>query len=135
MDDEDPMSGVKSKSAALLSTNNIHLPFPYEGDTHGTIMLRKHPRMGTDVMVAVSDGQINCISYSGCSVTVRFDEGKPIKFSANEAASGTNKVIFLRKTKQFIASIAKAKLVRIEVPMYGAGNRIFEFNSEGLKGW
>jgi len=134
-DTEDPMGGAKNKSAALQSTNRINHPFPYEGDIWGTIMLRKHPRMGTDVLVAVSDGQLNCSSYSNCTVTVRFDDSKPIKFSADEAASGSNKVIFLRKTKPFIAAISKSKLVRIELSMYNAGVEVFEFNTEGLKGW
>lgn len=74
---DDDMSQKKISTATLSSTNTLSFSFPYAGEQHAMLQLRKHPRWGSNVILKIERGQFLCNSYDGCSVMVRFGAGKP----------------------------------------------------------
>lgn len=79
----DEMTDKPSLFATNESENVVEFGFPYRGVQHATLTLRTHPKYGKDVIVSIERGQILCPSYDGCSVSVRFDDGKVQKFRAS----------------------------------------------------
>lgn len=124
----DKMTGKVEQNAHVRSDNTLNLSFPYAGENHGVILVRKHPRHGLDVMVAVDKGQILCRAYDGCSIMVRFGDQKPQRFSVSEASDHSSEVVFVQNTKKFIDSARKSKKILIQIPMFQQGEQVLEFS-------
>jgi hypothetical protein len=124
----DKMTGKKSESAMVISDNSLSLQMPYAGNNHGTLIVRRHPTYGLDVIVTVDKGQILCRSYDGCKISLKFDEGKPQRFAASPAADHSSEVVFIDDKKRFITSAKKAKQILVQFPMYQAGEPVLEFS-------
>lgn len=131
-DATDKMSGKPIKFADIHSSNEFSLGPPYEGAQRATLRLRTHPRFGKDVMLSISRGQFMCTS-SDCSVTARFDDGKPLTFTANEPADHSSNMLFIDNHDRFVAGARKARRLLIEVRFFREGNRTMEFDVQGLK--
>lgn len=129
---EDPMSGGKRYTASVQSSNTVSFGFPYAGDQRGTLTLRNTQGKSKDVMFYIEKGQILCTSYDGCSVLVRFDDEKPMRFGANGPADHSSELIFLEDYSKFLAKLKKAKRVRIAVNIYQNGAPAFEFDVSGF---
>ena len=72
--------------------------------------------------------------YKGVKVSVRFDDEQPVKYSTVEPITGANDMLFLNNAKDFINRAKKAKRIKVEVPFYEQGNRIFSYElAEPLK--
>lgn len=130
--DEDPMTSAKTYWATVTSTNQIELGFPYGGPQRARLMLRTHPRHGKDVIFQIDRGQILCPSYDGCTVLVRFDEDKPVRYSANGPADNSTETIFLGNYGGFAERLLTAKRVRISAEIYQSGSPVFEFDVSGF---
>lgn len=128
---EDPMSGAKRYTATVRSTNTVSFGFPYSGAQRGTLTLRAKGK-GKDVLFYIEQGQILCPSYQGCSAQVRFDEEKPVRFSANGPADHSSETIFLSDEGRFISKLKKSKRVRLAVEIYQNGAPAFEFDVSGF---
>jgi len=128
---EDPMSGAKRYTATVRSSNTVSFGFPYSGTQHGTLTLRAQGK-GKDVLFYIEQGQILCPSYQGCIAQVRFDEEKPVRFSANGPADHSSETIFLANEGSFISKLKKAKRVRLAVEIYQNGAPAFEFDVSGF---
>jgi hypothetical protein len=128
-DETDQMTGKKAEYATIQSDNSLSLGFPYSGRNHGTLTVRKHPKHGVDVLVSVDKGQILCHSYSGCYVAVRFDAGKPQRFSALEPGDHSSETVFIENSSRFIQAAKKAKRILLQVTMYREGEQVLEFTS------
>lgn len=126
----DPMGG-SIQTAVVQSTNEITFSSPYGGPQKGYVHLRVHPRHGRDVMFSIRRGQFMC-RLDGCTVLVRFDDGKPERWRAVEPVDHSPEVVFLRDYTRFLRSIRAAKLMRIEATFFHQGSRVFEFNVAGL---
>ncbi|RCX32095.1 hypothetical protein [Thioalbus denitrificans] len=131
-DREDKMGRGTIKSAVVKSLNEINLKFPYQGAQRATLLLRKHPEYGKDVILSVENGQLLC-EYDGCELTVRFGEGKPVKYSAAEPADFDPTTLFIRNHDRFVANTKKVDKVAVEVQFFQQGNRVFEFDVSGLQ--
>jgi len=129
---DDAMAKNAVHQAYVSSSNTVNLSFPYEGNQHGTLLLRTHPRYGKDVIFSIEKGQILCHSYEDCIVLVRFDDNKAVNFSAASAADNSTETIFIRNYKRFVEKMLKSKKVRIEVNIYQQGAPIFEFDVSGF---
>lgn len=130
----DPMTSKKTVNAMIESSNSLALSFPYAGKNFGTIQVRQHPTYGLDVIFFVDKGQIQCRSYEGCTVTVRFDDKPAARYSANTSADNDSKVIFLKNAKGFINAAKLAKKILVQVTMYHSGSPVLEFQTtEPLK--
>lgn len=128
----DPMGRGKIFQASVYSENRIELGFPYAGEQRGELTLRRHPEYGKDVILEIEKGQFNSGLYGG-SVLVRFDDKPPIKFSYNSAADHSTNIIFIKGFNKFMQRIKKSDMVYIEAQFFQNGNRIFTFETAGLK--
>lgn len=130
---EEKMGRGTIKNAYVKSMNKLNFDFPYQGLQSATLQLRKHPKYGKDVIVSIDKGQFLCNSYRGCKVSVRFDNGKPIRYNAVEPSDHSSTYIFIRNYNSFVTKAKKSKKIYIEAEFYREGNQVMEFNSEGLK--
>jgi hypothetical protein len=129
---EDRMGGGQTKTAITLSKNEISFGFPYQGSQKATLSLRAHPRYGRDVILSVPKGQFIC-GVSGCSVTVRFGNGKPQRYSVSPPDDHSSNVLFIEGHDRFVANARKVDKLLIEAAFYQEGNRVFEFEVTDLK--
>lgn len=132
-DHTDEMGRGQIVQASILSANTISLESPYGGAQHGTLILRQHPQYGKDVIVTIEKGQLLDSDYHG-QVLTRFDDDKPRAFSSVRPADGSSESLFLRggAFPIFFSRLKTAKTLRIEVPIYQAGNQVFVFDVEGF---
>lgn len=63
---------------------------------------------------------------------VKFDDAKPVRFTAVGPADYSSDTLFIRNTSRFVASARKAKKVQIEATFYQDGDRQFEFPIQNL---
>ena len=129
---EDEMTGRAAKFANIDSENTVSFDFPYQGEQRGTLMLRDHPSYGRDVILSIERGQLQCSSYDGCTVRVRFDEAEPQRWNAGGPSDNSGTVLFLRNEANFVQKLRRAKVVRIQVPVYQEGQPAFEFHVGGF---
>ncbi len=119
--------------STVFSSNTISLSFPYEGDQRCRLSIRQHPQHGNDVYVSIEKGQLLDSDYHG-DVIVRFDNDKPKSFSSASPADGSSETLFLQggAFPLFLSRLKTASTVRIQVPIYQAGNQICEFDVDGF---
>jgi len=120
------------KHAQVNSLNEISFDFPYRGAQRATLWLRSHPKHGKDVMLSVERGQFLC-RIGGCTVAVRFDEGRVQSFSAAGPADHSTTTLFLSGHDRFVSAAKNSKRVAIEATFFQEGTRVFKFDVEGLK--
>lgn len=130
--DEDAMSGKTTYTAAVTSSNEIHLDFPYQGAQHATLLLRRHPRFGADAMLSIEKGQIMCSTIS-CSVIVRFDDDAPLQLEGNEPEDNSSELVFIPGFQRFASRLPKAKRVRIAFNAFQNGQIVADFDVSGFK--
>jgi hypothetical protein len=129
---QDSMSQKPVTTAFIRSTNRLSFDFPYGGAQQAMLQLRKHPRWGQDVILHIQKGQFLCNSYNGCSVSVRFGNGKPKQFSAGEPSDNDSTYVFIRGYNSFVSELRKVDKIYIEAQFYQEGNRTMEFVVDGL---
>lgn len=116
----------------IVSRNAISLDRPYEGEQHATLTIREHPKYGSDVYITIERGQLlDSDFHSG--VSVRFDDERAITFRSSRPDDLSSETLFLRGAfAVFVRRLKTAKTLSIEVPVYQAGNQVFEFDVEGF---
>ena len=124
----DAMSNKPVRYASVRSTNTVNFDFPYSGIQRATLTLRTHPRHGKDAILQIQKGQILCPSYDGCSVLVRFDDGKSRNYKAAGAADNSSETIFINDYHGFVGKMLKSKIARVSIEIYQEGNPVFEFD-------
>lgn len=129
---EDKMDGGTTYFANVYSTNSVNFDFPYSGLQNAKLTLRTGYRQGKDVIFSIRKGQILCPSYQDCTVLVRFDDEKPVNYSAVAPADNSSDTIFLRNYEKFLGKLQKAKRVRIAVDIFQEGAPVFEFDVSGF---
>ena len=129
---EEGMGRGKIKKATIIATNSLQFGFPYQGEQWPHLVLRSHPKHGKDVIVNIDHGQFLC-GYDDCHVYVRFDNGKPQKFSASGPSDHSTATLFISDFARFMKGVRKADKTYIEAEFYNNGQRVMEFNTAGLK--
>lgn len=127
--DKDEMTGKTTTTATVQSSDSLALAFPYGGENRGHLTVRKHPTYGLDVIFQVTKGQIQCSSYSGCSLKVKFDDAQPVTFSGTPAADHSSNYVFLQNTKLFLQKAAKAKRILVQATFFHGGSPILTFDA------
>lgn len=131
----DEMTDAKIKFASIRSENTVELNFPY-GECALTYCVRKNSNGVNDVYLILSSGQFSGGEYDGSNyVMVRFDDFPATQYTFSEAADGSSDVIFLNNTKDFIKRAKKATKIKIEVPLFQEGNRLFRFSASKPLAW
>ena len=128
----DEMSKGTIKSASVDSINTVDFAFPYNGVQRASLELRNHPRYGKDVILSLEHAQFLC-RVDECTVSVRFDGGRPQSYNAAEPSDHSTNTLFIRNYDRFHAGAYKAKKVFIEAQFYQQGPHVFEFSVDGLK--
>lgn len=131
----DKMSGEDAKMAWVRSDNSLNLQFPYSGPNYGSLWIRRHPKYGTDVIVKIDKGQVLCRSYEPCSVMVKFDDAKPVRFTGTPSADHDSTMVFLDPVSKFIAQAKTAKKILVQFTVYQAGDQILEFSTPNTLNW
>jgi hypothetical protein len=85
--------GRKRQFATNPSVNTLSFGFPYQGEQHGVLMLRRS-QAGNEVIIAIEKGQFLCY-VTDCNVNVRFDDGPPRRVSASGPADHSTTTLFL----------------------------------------
>ena len=118
--------------AKVTSENQVSLGFPYRGAQNARLRLRTHPRYGKNVFLSIVKGQILVNSYNHKTITMVFDDGKPVTFRVTEPNDGSNETVFFSDYSRFVGYMLKAKTVRIAVPIYQNGAPVFTFDVSGF---
>jgi hypothetical protein len=128
---QDAMMQKPIRYASVQSINELNFGFPYQGAQHETLTLRTHPRFGKSVILRIERGQFLC-GVEGCSVTVRFDAGKPQRFSVDEPSDHSTTYLFIDNYDGFLASVRKSKKIYISAEFYQEGSPVLEFDTSKL---
>ncbi len=127
--DKDEMTGKSTITAMIQSSNSLALPFPYSGENPGRLTVRKHPSYGLDVIFEVAKGQIQCSSYSGCSLKVKFDDAAPITLNGTPAADHSPNLVFFQNNKLFLQKATKAKRILVQATFFHGGAPVLTFDA------
>lgn len=119
--------------ASLSSENEQDFSFPYAGGSHLNLQLQKFRKPETEVLLRLEKGQFICHSFTGGSVSVRFDDGPIRKFACSDTADADTSTIFLSPAGSFLAALKKSSTVTIEAEFFQEGVRQFTFDTRGLK--
>lgn len=130
-DQNDDVSGKRIRYANLNSNNTTEFDFPYQGGSDLQIIVRKHPRWGTDVMFRISKGQMLC-NYDGCEGAIRFGSNGVEKLTLVEPSDNSNEYVFAQYSDAMIRGFKRADTVVVEIPFYQSGSRSFTFDTRGF---
>lgn len=128
----DPMSKGIVYLAMIKSSNVFEFSSPYDGPQKATLIIRRHPRWGNNVILQIERGQLLVRSYEDMSARVRFDDGNPQGFAALGAEDNSTENAFLSPYSRFVDKLSKANRVRISLPIYQEGSPVFEFSVKGF---
>lgn len=128
----DKMGRGVIKTASVTSTNTLSFKFPYSGEQHARLILRKHPAHGNDVMIRVERGQF-LAGGDASTLSVRFDESPPVKFSGMAPTDGSSEVVGIVEYDKFVNRLRRANRLRIEATFFQEGNKVLDFDVGGLK--
>lgn len=129
------MTGKSEHTATLQSDTSLAFAWPYNGRNMGVILVRKHPEYGTNVIVTIEKGQILCRTYDPCTVSVKFDNKAPMRFSGTPPADHRSTAVFLTPTARFIAEASKAKTILVQLNVYQQGSPVIEFSAVTPLAW
>jgi len=128
---QDDMGRGTARIAKLVSSNTVHFGFPYKGETHATLRLRRSPNSEQAIMLTVERGQF-LSTHTKDFVTVRFDDGELQKFTIGGPEDSTTNLRFIHDNGTFINQLRGAKSLKIEADFYQEGSQVFEFDVSGL---
>lgn len=135
-EEKDPMSDKIIYFANIESDNEEQFEFPYHGGSRLIVCVRKSPKYGDDVILKITNGQLLSSEYeSNNQVSVRFDDKPAKKYRTVEPADLSPDQLFLRNAKDFINNAKTAKTIRIQVPVYQEGDRIFNYRLDEPLKW
>ena len=134
-EEDDEMTDTKTRYARLVSDNSVTLDYPY-GECHLSCLIRKSAKYGTEVMLRISSGLFQGDAYNENNyVCIRFDSSQAINYSFEESRDGSPEWIFLNNTQDFIRRAKRARSIKIEVPIFQEGRRLFRLTSDKPLEW
>ena len=128
--EKDEMTGRTVKREIFESVNTVEFSFPYNGGTTAWLELRNHPQYGKDVVLRISKGQLQCHSYSNCSIGISIDDGEPFNMTGIGPEDNSSLSVFINWS--LAARIRNAKTLKIQVPTFQNGRPVFEFDLAGI---
>jgi hypothetical protein len=125
------MNDSKIYFASVISSNQLSLSSPYDGENWAHIQLRAKEG-ANDVILSVDKGQF-MTGVEKTNIRVRFDKNPPESFSCSTSSDDDSKVLFISSAKKFIKKLKKSKSLLIEANMYQDGNQQLNFETDSLK--
>ncbi|MBQ6656690.1 MAG: hypothetical protein IJM64_05350 [Ottowia sp.] len=120
--------------ARAISKNEVNLGFPH-GKARLLLTLRKSKKQGDDVMLTISEGQMDCL-FQGCEMSARFDD-EPVQTvrmaGSSDFLSGTIFIARPRAAREFAAKLKKHQRLIVEVPLSNRLPEQFSFDISGLE--
>lgn len=129
---DDPMTGKKVNVAFVRSSNTHDFKFPYAKPQRATLSARRHPQHGNDIILSIERGQLQCPSYSGCSVMVRFGDAAPRRLRAAGPADSSTETLFIEGYADFLRRMQAVDEVRIQASVYQEGSPTWTFDVSGF---
>lgn len=133
---------VDEMSSELATTATAHYFRPGPNGNlvkFASLLVRKHPRWGTDVMLGVyTSGKpvaLVCTlpeQQDNCTVLVKFDNSPAKTYATNISESGSPNLLFIDDHPQFIQRLQASKLVKIEVLVVNYGSTVLTFETAGF---
>ena len=121
--------------AELRSNNSIDLPFPYSGENHATIVIRKIKNGQLAVLLRVDKGQFIPHLYPDeYGIQLKADDGKTKYYLGYVPDGGVTGVLIFydKKARDIIAAVKEAKIVKVSADFYKSDPKVFDFKAEGL---
>jgi len=118
----DKMTGKDTLTASVESSDGMYLAIEH------------HPEGVTTAYVFFLDDndRLFFCTFRGCTIRLRFDDGKIESWSAEESNNGSYKSLHFVQVANLISRLKRAHRVLIEVPVFEHGPTAFEFFIGGL---
>jgi hypothetical protein len=129
----DDLSGQWVESAVVLSRNQLRLDGPFSGPQRAMLELRRHPRLGTDVIVSVERGQLRCGGTEPCRLKVRFNDAPREMWLFQEPLRGGTAALLVRDREDFLRRLRTSRTVEIELQFDAAVSHWLTFSTAGLQ--
>lgn len=126
----DEMRGTLTQSMQTTSINTVNFDPPYKKNARAMLVIRQQNGT-TSVIVVMESGQLLC-HITGCSASIKFDDSPVKSVQGSPPDSHRSDVVFLTGTASLIAQMKKAKTLKVELPFYQSGKKVFTFNVEKL---
>lgn len=98
-----------------------------------TLVLRMKANGDKDIFFFDPEAGFECLVYSGCQATYRFDD-KPVKtVHLLRADSSQPNAVFVDQTKAFTRELRGSRTLLIEFKFLLAGTQQYRFHTEGLE--
>ena len=128
-DHPDRMTSGTIKHAIIGSENSLALGFPYSGPNYGSLHIHQAGKSRLHAAVKIQKGQVLC-HHDNCSITVRFDDAKPVEFEGALGDDGRPTAVYFVNPGRFVARAIKAKSILVRVNLFHEGAPVLEFKSE-----
>lgn len=125
--DIDQMTGQTRYLASATSVNSLSLQFPYAGQNTADLVVRQHPKSGTNVYLILDKGQILCSTYEQCSIGIKFDNAPPQRFRASPSSDRSSNIVFINSESGFLAKAKSAKSILVGIEVYQNGLQVLQF--------
>lgn len=129
----DPMTDAKMVLTGTSSLNEVEFDFPYRGKQRAMVTVTKGQNtIGFGFKIA--KGQIQCVSYNPCQITLRFDDQPSKRISAYGPDSGDSTIVIVTDKQDyawFVSELGQRKTLKTALPIYKEGNVLFEFDLTG----
>ena len=129
-DDTDEMTGATTQWMCTVSKNSLDFSFPYNGGATGELCIRKENK-SLDVYVTINPGQFMC-GFEDCVVKLKFDDSPVATFTAIEANDGRSNTLFIRSEQRVLAKLKKSKRLKLQARYFQEGDRVLDFDTDGL---
>ena len=118
----DKLTGKDTLAASIESDDGMYLA------------IEAHPGRGTAAYVFLPEGsgKLFFCGFSGCTVRLRFDNGRIESWSATESGNGSNKSLHFVHVANLISRLKRAHRVIVEAPIFEEGPTAFEFFVDGI---
>lgn len=127
----DAMRNKTTYFACVTSTNELEFNFPYNGGASGQLCFRNSPQFGKDAYLMMDKGQFNC-SFEGCTVHMKFDDGRILSVGATEASGGNTNTIFLHGYSKLESDMRHSKHLIVEAEYFQEGMQQLQFSVSGF---
>ncbi len=127
----DKMTSKKKYLANIVSDNELNFEFPYNGGSHGSIMIRKKDG-STDIILRISKGQF-MTDLDGVKVRLRFDDEPAFSVTGTQSSDNSSDLLFLSSESKIIDKLKKSKSLIVEAEFYNEGLRTLDFNIQGFE--
>lgn len=127
----DELRDATTYQASIRSNNYVNFGFPYEGDSRLTLIIRKSPAFGRDVIFIMDNGQLMCGIYD-CKYSISFD-GSAENLTLAPSSDGDSKILFAKYPEAIIRKLKASDNAIVELQFYQEGNRQFKFDTANLE--